>query len=142
MTRPRTRTRTEHGSAAVELVLVTPLLIVLLLFVAFGGRMVMARGDIDAAARDAARAASLARSPATAEQAARQAADAALAARQAPCGQLDVQVDTSRFQAGGTVAVTVTCHLSLADLALLAVPGTRPMTGHAVAPVDAYRGTT
>lgn len=134
------RPDSERGSAAVELVLVTPLLIVMLLFVAFGGRMVMARGDIDAAARDAARAASLARSPAAADQAARDAADASLAARQAPCADLDVRTDTSGFRPGGTVAVTVTCHLSLGDLALLAVPASRALTGHAVAPVDAYRG--
>ncbi len=45
----------ERGSASVELVLMTPVLIVLLLFVVALGRLAAARGEVDAAARDVAR---------------------------------------------------------------------------------------
>ncbi len=50
----RGRARGEHGSASTELVLLAPLLLVLLSFVAVAGRMVDARGDVVAAARDGA----------------------------------------------------------------------------------------
>ncbi len=131
----------QRGAVATELVLVTPLLVVLLLFVAFGGRVVMADGDVDSAARDAARAASIARSAGSAHTAAHTAASAALGGGMAPCRQLAVDVDTGGFRAGGSVSVTVACHVELADLALLGVPGTRTLTGRATAPVDVYRGT-
>lgn len=133
--------RGERGSAATELVLAAPLLIVLLLFVAFGGRLVMARGEIDAAARDAARAASIARDRVDAEAAARTAATAATAGRTVPCNRLAVAVDTGSFRAGGTVSVALTCNLKLSDLALFGIPGSRTLTARSTAPVDVYRGT-
>lgn len=45
--------RPERGSAAVELVLVTPVLVVLMLFVVAGGRLASTRAEVDAVARDA-----------------------------------------------------------------------------------------
>ena len=60
----------------VEFVLVAPLLLVLMLFLVFAGRVVEAHGQIDGAARDAARAASIARSPGAAQAAADQAVSA------------------------------------------------------------------
>ncbi len=53
----------ERGSAAVELVLATPVLVALMLLAVAGGRLASARGEVDAAARDAARAASIGRTP-------------------------------------------------------------------------------
>lgn len=137
----RRRGSTEDGSVATELVLVTPLLVILLLFVALGGRLVVARGDVDAAARDAARASSLARSAAAASNAAHTAAGAALGGDRGPCRDLSVTVDTSGYAAGGTVSVTVSCPVPLADLAILGIPGRQTLTGHATAVVDRYRGT-
>ena len=59
---------------SVELAVIAPGLIVLLLLVGAGGRVVEVQGHIDGAARDAARAASLAQSPGQAGQLAQQAA--------------------------------------------------------------------
>ena len=62
--RPGPRRRdNERGSATVELVILTPLLILLLLFVVALGRLAGARIDVDGVAAQAARAASIARSP-------------------------------------------------------------------------------
>lgn len=130
----------QRGMAATEILLITPLLVVLLLFVAFGGRLVQARGDVDSAARDAARAATLARSAPDAAAAAHAAAAAALVDGVAPCEPLTVDVDTGGFVPGGRVTVTVSCQLQLADLALLGVPGTRTMTRRAISPIDSFRG--
>jgi Flp pilus assembly protein TadG len=61
------------------------------------------------AAREAARAASLAADPGAAARVARQTASARLA--QSPCepGSVGVEVDTSDFRAGGIVVVSVHC---------------------------------
>src|SRR5690606_5351278 len=59
VTRPLTRVRSERGSMAVELVILAPLLMAFVMLIVLVGRFVTVQGDIDAAARDAARAASL-----------------------------------------------------------------------------------
>ena len=75
---PRPADREETGSVVAELVLLTPLLILVLLFVVALGRLAGARIDVDGAAAQAARAASIARDPATATAMATQTATAAL----------------------------------------------------------------
>src|SRR5260370_7592874 len=64
----------QRGSISVELVVLAPGLALLLLLLGAGARVVEVQGHIDGAARDAARAASLARSAAAAGQLAREAA--------------------------------------------------------------------
>jgi Flp pilus assembly protein TadG len=123
-----------------ELVLLTPLFIVLLLFVALAGRIVTARSDVVGASRDAARAASIARSAPAAERDARAAAEATLAERSLSCSPLQVDVDTSGFEPGGTVAVEISCGIPLRDLALLRIPGSRTVESRSVEVVDRYRG--
>lgn len=136
MTRPE-----DEGSATLELVVLTPVLVGLLLLVVAGGRLVDARNALVGAARSAARAATTARSP---EQA-RQAAGAIAGARSSPgprCGHLDVTLDTTAFRPGGTVTATVTCTISLSDLVGLSLPGSRTLTAQATEPLDSYRRTS
>ena len=128
----------ERASAPTELVLITPLLLLLLLFVVFLGRLSTARLDVTAAARDAARAASLRASPDDAVADATAAAAASLAERGMACREMGVDVDISRFSPGGSVAVQVRCTADLADLALLRVPGSREVTATAREVIDAY----
>ncbi|MEO7442980.1 MAG: TadE/TadG family type IV pilus assembly protein, partial [Acidimicrobiales bacterium] len=99
--------RDERGSIAVEAAVLAPALVALLLLVVFAGRVSQAEGDVHRAASAAARAASLRQEPADAETAARDAASANLSASGVACASLDTEVDTSRFAAGGAVAVTV-----------------------------------
>lgn len=134
------RPTVDRGSASLELVLVTPVLVALLLFAVLAGRLAQARADVDRAARDAARAASLARSSESAVLDGEAAARATLAEGGVSCTHLDVTVDTSRFSAGGTVAATVTCAVTLTDLSLLGVPGSRTLNARFAQPVDTYRG--
>lgn len=131
-----TRRTRERGGATVELVVLTPALIFLLLVVIAGSRLVDTRGDLDSAARDAARAASLTASPSAAEQAASGAAHAALGERPGRCATSRVEVEVARFAPGGTVAVTVSCTIGLADLGLPGLPGQRTVRSRAVAPID------
>lgn len=133
--------RRETGSAAVELVLLTPVLIVLMLFVVFVGRFASARADVDAAARDGARAASLARSPATAARDGREAVEATLAGEGVTCRTLSVAIHTGSFRPGGSVGATVSCAVDVSDLTSLGLPGTRTVSATFSEPVDLFRET-
>lgn len=135
--RPESR---ERGSAAAELVLVTPFLFLLLLFAVAAGRLVNARLDVDSAAQQAARAASLARTPQAASAQATQVAQAALAGQSVSCDPAVITPDTGDFVPGGEVTVTVTCTVHLSDLSLLHVPGSETITATFTAPIDTYRG--
>jgi len=130
----------DRGSAAAELVLITPLLIVILLLIVAAGRLADARLQVDSAARQAARAASLARDPAAAAAQADATARAALASEHIACSALGVSADTGAFRPGGEVTVTVSCAVSLSGLALLRLPGTETLTASFSSPVDKYRG--
>jgi Flp pilus assembly protein TadG len=129
----------ESGAVATELVLLTPLLIVMLLFVVALGRLAGARLDVDGAAAQAARAASIARDPATASAMAQQTATAALGSDGVTCANLSVNTDTSQFEPGGSVAVTVTCTVGLSDLTGLRLPASESVSSTASSVIDTYR---
>ena len=130
------RLRGERAAATIEVALLVPIIIVLLLFTVAGARLTDTRGDIDGAARDAARAASVQPTPEAARAAAEESVRVSLAERSRPCSLSRVAVDLSRFVAGGTVAVEVACGVALDDLAFPGLPGTKVLTSRFVAPID------
>ncbi len=129
----------QSGSVTAELVLLTPLLILMLLFVVALGRLAGARLDVNGAAAQAARAASMARDPTTATAMAQQTATAALGSDHVTCAQLTVSTDTAQFAPGGSVAVTVTCTVGLSDLTGLRLPASESVTSTATSVIDTYR---
>jgi Flp pilus assembly protein TadG len=128
------------GSASVELVLMTPVLVALLLFVVALGRLASAKGEVDAAARDAARAAANERSVPAARSAAVDAAGATLLDRGVECRSFTVRVDLAQFRADGLARATVTCAVSLESLGGAGLSMSRTLSSTFTAPVDAYRG--
>lgn len=130
----------ERGSIAVEVAIITPAFIFLMLLVVFAGKVAEANGNVERAASEAARAASLRQHPSDAAFDAQDAAEQNLSQAGVSCIALDTAVDTSDFHAGGTVTVTVTCRASMADVTLLGVPGTRTFTARVVEVIDTYRG--
>ena len=130
--------RASTGSVSVELVLLTPVFLAVLALVIGAGRLDDAHGQLVGAARDAARAASQATSPAAATAAATTTATGDLA--DTACRTATVRTDTSRFSAGGSVSVHVTCAVALADLTPGGLfPGHKSMSATATAPIDTYR---
>ena len=133
----------DAGTAVVELTLLAPLIVLVALLVVACGRAVESGIRVSDAAHQAARAASLARDPGVAQQAATDTADQALSTSGASCRSSRIDVDTSQFRAGGHVSVTVSCTVSVADLAGLPLPaGARTQTASFTSPVDTFRGTT
>ncbi len=135
----RQRIHDERGSIAVEVAVIAPALLFLLLLVVFAGKVSEADGNVERAASDAARAASLRQHPGDATTEAQETAAENLAAAGVPCLSLTTTVDTDNFGPGGTVTVTVHCEASMADVTLLGVPGRRTFTATAVEVIDTYR---
>ncbi|MGY6655371.1 TadE/TadG family type IV pilus assembly protein [Amycolatopsis sp. TRM77291] len=133
--------RDERGSAAAELTLLTPLLILLLLFVVLCGRLADTKLRINDVAHQAARAATLARTPSQATANAQATASAALASAGITCQSLSISTDTQGLKPGSTVTVTVSCSVGLGDLTMLGVPGSRRFESSFSSPVDVWRGT-
>lgn len=133
------RWRDESGSVAVETVLIVPIIILLLLFAVFGGRLVGAKNQVVGVAQDAARAASLRDDPGQGTAAAVHTAEAALREAGLACSRRRITVDVSHFTPGGFVRVQVSCTASLSDLTLLGVPGSRTFSATATEPIDTYR---
>lgn len=137
----RALTRTpDAGSSTAEMALLTPLLVVFLLFVVLCGRLAAAQIDVDAAASSGARSGSIARSHGAAVANVRRTALDTLAAEGVTCLSTDVRVSTGGLRPGGAVTVTVSCRVRLADLVLLGVPGSRTVESTATSPVDQWRG--
>jgi Flp pilus assembly protein TadG len=132
----------ETGSAAIEMVMLAPALIVLMLLVVGMGRLSHGDQQIQVAAAQAARAASLQRGDAQAsETAANNAALATLAADHVTCAhsQTPVTIDPSSVIApGGSLTVTLTCTTRLSDLFLAGFPGSHTWSATVTVPIDTY----
>lgn len=132
----------DAGSSTAEMALLTPLLIMFLLFVVLCGRLASAQIDVDAAASSGARSGSLARSQSAAVAGAERTARDSLAARGVTCESTTVQVSTGGLRPGGAVTVTVSCRVRLSDLVLLKVPGSRVVQSSATSPIDEWIGVS
>lgn len=129
----------DHGSSTIEIALAAPLFVAVLLFVVLCYRLTSAQLDLDTAAHAAARAASLARTIPAAHTDGRTTALDTLTAHHLACRHPAIRISIDRLQPGGTVTATVDCTVPLADLALLAVPGSRHLHAQAVSPIDTWR---
>lgn len=129
----------ERGSVTAEAVLVAPLLVMLLVFLAVVvHRGVDARLRLDDAAHQAARAATLQRNLAGATAAARDTAGTALAEAGLVCRGVTVTMSGTLAPASA-VTVRVHCTVDFGQALLLGVPGGKPLESAATEVVDAYR---
>lgn len=130
-----------RGSAPVELVLATPLLVLLLLVVVAFGLLADARLVVADAAHQAARAASLARTEKDARAQAQRAASTALREAGAACTRPSVRLATGGLAPGATVSARVSCTADLAGLTHTGLPGHIQLTDTAFSVVDTFRST-
>ncbi|AKA06861.1 pilus assembly protein TadE [Streptomyces noursei ZPM] len=125
-----------------ELVLLTPLLVLVLLVVVALGRLADARLVVADAAHQAARAASLSRNEHAARTWAAHAAATALKDAGAACGSPRVRVTTAGLTPGASVSANVSCTAALGDLTRTGMPGHVRLDGTAFSVVDSFRGTS
>ncbi|MFF4323797.1 TadE/TadG family type IV pilus assembly protein [Streptomyces sp. NPDC001568] len=137
------RLREDRGSETIAAAIVTPLLIMLLCMAIAGGRIVTSGAKIDAAAEDAARAASISRTYSGAQAEASAAAARSLNDQGIHCASTSTSVDVSGLAVPlgevGTVTVTISCTVRMADLLLPGVPGSKTLTSRFTSVVDAHR---
>ncbi|WP_052390976.1 TadE/TadG family type IV pilus assembly protein [Streptomyces sp. NRRL B-24484] len=132
------RFRGDAGISTVELVIATPLMLLMVLLLVGFGLMVQSRSALDGAARDAARAGALQRDYGTATAEATRAARASAAS---VCSNGNVQVSPSGdWRAGGIFTVTVSCDVR--GLAWLGINSNRRVTSTSTAPLDTFRRTS
>jgi Flp pilus assembly protein TadG len=125
----------DSGSMAVEFAILAPMFVVVVLLLAVGGRIVEAQGQVDGAARDAARAASVQVYGTQVSAAVQSAAGSDLSPgghNMCPGGMSPSWTGGS---AAGTVSVTVQCTINVSFFPGL---GTLTLTGHAAAPLDTF----
>jgi Flp pilus assembly protein TadG len=134
----------EAGNAALELVVLAPVLLFVLGLVIAAGRTSTAQGAVAAAARDAARQASISLTPQAAQAAALSSASAELSQDGLDCDP-QVRVNTSEFglplgvTQPATVTAYVTCTVPLSDLLVPGLPGSQTLKAHFTSPLDPYR---
>lgn len=128
---------------SLEMVLMTPIFIGFLMLLVGVGRIIDAQSQVDGAARDAARSASVARSESDAVTRAADTVAFSLNGHDWCTGGPQAETDTGAWGPGGRVTVTVTCDAELGGLSFIGLPGTKTLTGAATAPIDtySYRGT-
>lgn len=122
----------EAGVSVVEVVLLAPLIILFIFVLVSFGELVDARGTVQGAARDAARAGSLQRDQGSAYNA------AVAAARQDLGGLCDGAPNVTQsgnFAAGQLYTVQVSCDVRLDWINM----GTHTITSSSTAPLDTYR---
>jgi Flp pilus assembly protein TadG len=133
----------DAGNAALELVILAPVILFLLGLVIAAGRTSVAQGSVAAAARDAARQASISLTPGAAQTAALTSARAALSQDGLNCDPV-VRVNVTGFgvPVGEPAAVqaTVSCQVSLSSLLVPGLPGSRTLRATFTSPLDPYRG--
>jgi hypothetical protein len=140
MTRNRgPRRRSQNGSMSVELVVLTPVVVMFALLALGLGRFELLHEQVVGAAQAGAEAAAVAPSAAQAQAAATAAATPGIPPGPHSCRQLSVVTDTEQFVAGGSVRVTVSCEVDFSDLLIPGLPGHESVQAVVTAPIDPYR---
>jgi Flp pilus assembly protein TadG len=135
----------DRGAVSLEAAILVPALLAVFALIIMMGRVVLASGSVQNAARDAAREASISRDASTARSRALAAANSSLSRQGLRCAQVSVSVDTSGFSVTvgqpANVRASVTCVVRLSDLGP-GMPGSRTLRAEFVSPLDQYRSRT
>jgi Flp pilus assembly protein TadG len=128
----------DGGSMTVELVVLTPMVVVFLLFTLAMGRDVVARDQVASGARAAAEAASVAPSLDQAQSAAVAAASPILRSVRS-CREPSIVVTAGAFAPGAEVRAVVSCQVDFSDLLVPGMPGSTTVSATETAVIDPYR---
>ena len=138
------RPRGDRGSTTLEAVIIMPTFMLFVALIIAAGRVQMARQSVDAAAVEAARAASISRTAGEAQTRASASGNQALTNQGLRCTTTSVSIDTSGYSVPvgtpASVSATIVCILDVSDVAIPGLPGTITITRSASSPLDTYRG--
>lgn len=129
--------KTESGSATVELVLLTPVLMILVLFVVIAGRSGESQIEVHHAADQAARAASMVH-PRSMQAVAERVAREDLSKNGVGCTNSSVELSITETEFSRTVTVFLDCVVNSDGLDLLGL-GVRHVGAHSTEVIDRWR---
>jgi Flp pilus assembly protein TadG len=129
--------RQERGSFAVEAVILAPVFVLFVVFVAYAGRITGVQQDLHSAADVAARTASQSRASSMVARGT-QSAHQAMSENKAPCTDFKVRV-TQRMTAGiSEVEVVTECRVDVLGLSILGIKSPL-LSGRSREVIDVYR---
>jgi hypothetical protein len=135
----------ENGMTTIEAAVLAPVIVALLLFIVFLGRVTTTQQTVQRAARDAARAASQGITRDEAAVAMNAVIDESLGTYRSHCTLAPTDLSAIGEDTGaegdwdlGLIQVRITCTIPTADLGLLGL-GTKTFTAIATEPVDTWR---
>jgi hypothetical protein len=132
--------RNERGTAAVEMVLVAPALVLLLAAIVGAGRVVTTKSAVLSVAREASRAASEAPNAETAKSIAQQRIEELAADLGLDPSRLEVHQSAGGFERGAPYSVEITYRVELDDLPGLGfLPGSFSVSARHIELTDRYR---
>ncbi|HLN07209.1 MAG TPA: TadE/TadG family type IV pilus assembly protein [Acidimicrobiales bacterium] len=131
--------RSDPGSAAAEIVILTPLLVLFALVLLLGGRLVNTQLQVGDAARAAVESAAISSTASVAQARASAAASYEISRDGLRCGPYSMTSDVAQFTAGGYVSVQIQCGVKLVSLGLAGLPGSVTLSSHAGAGIELYR---
>jgi len=140
--RNRSRMEATAGSVSIEAVMIIPAFLLFMALILAIGRTVSVQADLHASVVAAARIASMQTCALCADTAARDSVVSRLAAEKTPCLNMEISTDTAILDqplgTPGSVAVTVTCEVPLADLSVPGMPGHIRLTDSFSSSIDPY----
>lgn len=132
--------RGEAGVAALEMIVALPVLLAILAFMVAGARITVARADVLAIAREAARSAVEQPGPEQAASAAHQLATEMAKEQGLDPTRLEIEQDPQRLEPGGTYLVVVQYTVAFSDLPGLGMlPGSVVVGARHQEPIDPNR---
>jgi Flp pilus assembly protein TadG len=135
-----THRRSESGSLAIELAMLTPSILLIFALIFVYGRAAQVNGTLESGTRDAARSVTLARSYDDAvDRAHAVLLDALKDAPQSCQNTLDVRI-VGTYEAGEPVTVDADCTYDISDIGLPGAPGTITAKSSFTSMLDPYRG--
>ena len=122
------------------MVILTPILLLLFMFLLACGRYFQTSSLLESAARDGARSASQSRSLNEAQGRVDDAVNRTMGQAVKSCKETAAGTITTAFTAGTPLSVEVTCTINYRDLGLLGIGGDTRITKRFTSSVDPYRG--
>lgn len=140
--RLRARLRSDRGSSTIELAVISiPLLLLMGVVIAWGMAGAADTG-VSTAARAAARAASQSATAEEAQERGYEAAQQVMAEHQRECSDVEISIDTTGFDVPvgepASVSATVSCTVSLSQVAMPGMPGSRTVSDSFSSTLDQY----
>lgn len=136
---PTTSSDNERGASVASVMIILAIVFMFFELIVMGGRVAAAYGEVNGAAREAARQGSVAQTPSQARDVAELTADANLDTSKRSCVESNISFGGS-FSQDGHFTVALSCRVDLGDFSILGIPWpSKTFASQATEIVETYR---